>query len=249
MRSLLRRLWTALFVLVLSAGAWAAQPDPLLTAIDIQASYLGTDFSAEYTIVQKKTDQGESSTTLAVFRRDSEDKYVLVLLKPDADKGKGILRIGNNLWKYDPISRRFDVTSAKDRFQNSNARFSDFNASTLAKGYKIVEKSSEKLGKLETTVLTLDAQNDEVTFSRIKLWVTTADNLIRKREDYSLSGQLLRTTAIPSYTKIGTRSVPNTVVMLDQLSGERTLISIANPRFEKLGELIFSQAYLEKLRR
>jgi hypothetical protein len=101
---------------------------------------------------------------------------------------------------------------------------------------------------MDTTVLTLDGRNEEVTFPRIKLWVT-ADNLIRKREDYSLSGQLLRTTAIPSYTKIGTRSVPNNVVMLDQLSGERTLITIATPRFEKLGELIFSQAYLEKLRR
>jgi len=240
-----------LWVALLSLGfplAVSALPDATLTAIDVQASYLGIDFSAEYTIVQKKADQGESSTTVAVFRRDSEDKYVLVLLKPDADKGKGMLRIGNNLWKYDPLSRRFDVTSAKDRFQNSNARFSDFNASTLAKDYKIQGQSQETLGKMETTVLSLEAQNDEVTFPRIKLWVTD-DNLIRKREDFSLSGQLLRTTAIPTYTKMGTRSVPNKVVMLDQLSGERTLISIANPRFEKLGDLIFSQSYLERLQR
>lgn len=249
MNSRFRRFWAALILSVVPVLAFSAPLDPLLSAIDVQASYLGVDFSAEYTIVQKKPDQGETSTSLAVFRRDSEDKYVLVLLAPDADKGKGILRIGNNLWKYDPISRRFDVTSAKDRFQNSNARFSDFNASTLARDYRTVEKATEKLGKLDTTVLTLVAQNDEATFSRMKLWVTTADNLIRKREDYSLSGQLLRTTVIPAYTKIGTRAVPNTATMVDQLSGERTVISIANPRFEKLGELIFSQAYLEKLRR
>ncbi len=246
MKSRFRWLGAALFVLG-TAGAFGQQ-DALLAAIDVQASYLGVDFSGEYTIVQKKTDQGETSTTLAVFRRDSEDKYVLVFLKPEADKGKGILRIGNNLWKYDPISRRFDVSSAKDRLQNTNARFSDFNASTLEKDYKLVAKTSEKLGKLDTTVVTLDARNDEVTFPRIKLWVT-ADKLIRKREDFSLSGQLLRTTAIPAYTKIGVRSVPNNVIILDELSGERTLITVANPRFEKLGELIFSQAYLEKLRR
>ncbi len=231
--------------------------DKVLAAIDSQASYADTDFSAEYTVVQKKAGQGESSTTLAVYRRDEEDKYVLVLLKPEADKGKGVLRIGNSLWKYFPTSRRFEVTSAKDQLQNSNVRYSDFNASTLAKDYKVTQMVTEKLGKLDTTVLTIEALNDQVTFPRAKLWIT-ADSLIRKREDYSLSGQLLRTTAIPTYTKIGHWSVPNALIILDQLSGEtingafvndRTIVTIAKPQFEKLGDLTFSQAYLERLGR
>ena len=239
--------WSLSLVFLASGFAWG-ETDALLASIDRQESYFGTDFSAEYTILQKKADQGESSTTLAVFRRDSDDKFTLVILKPDADKGKGVLRIGNNLWKYDPVARRFDTSSAKDRFQNSNARFSDFNASTLAKDYSVTLKSAEKLGKLDTTLLSLQARNDEVTFPSSKIWVT-ADNLIRKREDYSLSGQLLRISLIPTYSKIGPRSVPNTVVMVDQLSGERTVIMVAKPNFDKLGELIFSQAYLEKLQR
>jgi hypothetical protein len=231
--------------------------DKILAAIDAQASYTDTDFAAEYTVVQKKAGQGESSTTLVVYRRDEEDKYVLVLLKPEADKGKGILRVGNSLWKYFPSTRRFEVTSAKDQLQNSNVRYSDFNASTLAKDYKVVTTTTEKLGKFDTTVITIEARNDQVTFPRAKLWIT-ADNLIRKREDYSLSGQLLRTTAIPTYTKIGHWSVPNGLVILDQLSGEtvngtfvsdRTVVTIAKPQFEKLGDLTFSQAYLERLGR
>lgn len=249
------RLFSILFLAALVSPLSAE--DNLLAAIDAQASYTDTDFSAEYTVVQKKAGQGESSTTLAVYRRDQEDKYVLVLLKPEADKGKGVLRIGNNLWKYFPTSRRFEVTSAKDQLQNSNVRYSDFNASTLAKDYKVLETSVEKLGRLDTTVITIEALNDRVTFPRAKLWIT-ADNLVRKREDYSLSGQLLRTTAIPTYTKIGHRSVPNALIILDQLSGEivsgtfvndRTLVTIANPQFDKLGDLTFSQAYLERLGR
>jgi hypothetical protein len=241
----------------LAAIAPLSAEDQILKDIDTQSSYVGTDFSAEYTVVQKKAGQGESSTSLAVYRRDEEDKYVLVLLKPEADKGKGVLRIGNSLWKYFPDSRRFEVTSAKDQLQNSNVRYSDFNASTLAKDYKIISKTSEKLGKFDTTVLTLDAVTNQVTFPKAKLWVT-ADNLIRKREDYSLSGQLLRTTAIPTYTKIGRWSVPNNLIILDQLSGEiingtfvndRTLVKIEKPQFDKLGDLTFSQAYLERLGR
>ena len=249
------RFYRLLAVLVLASPVCAE--DQILKDIDSQASYVGTDFSAEYTVVQKKAGQGESSTTLAVYRRDEEDKYVLVLLKPEADKGKGVLRISNSLWKYFPSSRRFEVTSAKDVFQNSNVRYSDFNASTLAKDYKVVANTSEKLGKFDTTVLTIEAVNDQVTFPKAKLWIT-ADNLIRKREDYSLSGQLLRTTAIPTYTKIGRWSVPNNLIILDQLAGEtvngtfvndRTLVKIDKPQFEKLGDLTFSQAYLERLGR
>jgi len=244
-------------VFALFAALPLAAEDQMLAAIDTQASYLGTDFSAEYTVVQKKAGQGESSTTLAVYRRDQDDKYVLVLMKPEADKGKGVLRIGNSLWKYFPESRRFEVTSAKDQFQNSNVRFSDFNASTLAKDYKVNQSSAEKLGKLDTTVLSLEALNDQVTFPLVKLWVT-ADNLVRKRADYSLSGQLLRTTYIPTYTKIGSRSVPNSLIILDELAGEtvsgkfvndRTVVTIADPQFSKLGDLTFSQAYLERLGR
>lgn len=243
-----RKVTGACALALLCLSPLTAAPDLRLSAIDAQATYAGTDFSAEYAVVQKRPNQGETTTTLAVFRRDSEDKYVLVFLKPEADKGKGILRIGGSLWKYDPVSRRFDVTSAKDKLQNSNARFSDFNASTLARDYNVVESHSESLGKLDTTVLTLEGANDSVTFPKVRLWITS-DNLIRKREDSSLSGQLLRTTALPTYTKIGSRSVPNNLVILDHLSGERTLITITKPQFEKLGDLTFSQAYLEKLLR
>lgn len=231
--------------------------DKLLTVIDAQASFVGTDFSAEYTVVQKRANQGDSLTGLVVYRRDAEDKYVLVLVKPEADKGKGVLRIGDSLWKYFPASRRFEVTTSKDQLQNSNVRFSDFNASTLAHDYKVVSTSKEKLGKFDTTVITIEALNDRVTFPRAKLWVTD-DNLIRKREDYSLSGQLLRTTAIPTYTKYGKWSVPNSLTILDQLAGatvngvfvnDRTVVTITKPQFEKLGDLTFSQAYLERLGR
>jgi len=60
----------SILVLAFVLSPLAAQ-DKLLAAIDAQASYADTDFSAEYTVVQKKAGQGESSTTLAVYRRES----------------------------------------------------------------------------------------------------------------------------------------------------------------------------------
>jgi outer membrane lipoprotein-sorting protein len=242
---------------VLSLSAQSAGSENILEEIDAQVSYLDQDFSAEYTVTQEKPGQGRSITRAAVFRRDREDKFVILILEPLVDKGKGYLKIGDTLWIYDPVSRRFNVTSAKNRFQNSNARNSDFTSSTLARDYHVVERSREPLGAYDTRVYELEALNDEVTFPFMKIWVDE-NNLVRKFEDYSLSRQLLRTVAIPTYQRVGERFVPVHIVMVDALQGrtvdgvfrnERTIIQVAKPTLGELPDLMFTQAYLERASR
>ena len=238
-------------------GSLFAQTDSkqILAKIDAQVSFLDSDFSTEIVMTTTKPGEGVTERTVALFRRDSEEKYVMLLLKPDTDKGKGYLKIGNNLWLYETVpTRRFTVTSAKDRFQNSNARNSDFTRSTLAEDYKIVSQAKEKLGPFDTTVLNLEAIHDDVTFAKTKLWVTS-DNLVRKKQDFSLSGQLLRTTAMPSYQEFKGRFIPKKVTIIDALLGktlngvfknEVTEYSMGKLSTDPLPSLIFTQSYLEK---
>jgi hypothetical protein len=248
-------------VVFLSPLAAEAVPDPLLASIDAKAAFRDSDFSAQYTIVQRKANQGTSTTVLTMYRRDAESKFLLVLLEPDADRGKGILQQGSLIRKYNPVDKRFDVTNGKEQLRNSNIRLSDFQPASFAKDYKIVARDSAKLGRgerqLETTVLTLEATNDGVTFPKVKLWVT-ADNLIRAREDYSLSGTLLRTMGITSFTIIGDHAVPSAFVIIDELRGadekgvyikERTAVTVASPTFKAIDNLTFSDAYLMGLSR
>jgi len=254
------RLAAALALLVaatLPAYAQTRDAGDILRVIDAQVSYPGQDFSAEYTVTQEKPGQGRSVTRAAVFRRDREDKFVILILEPLVDKGKGYLKIGDTLWIYDPVSRRFNVTSAKNRFQNSNARNSDFTSSTLARDYRIVGESREKLGVYDARVYELEALHEDVTFPFMKIWVDE-NNLVRKFEDYSLSRQLLRTVAIPTYQRVGERFVPVHVVMVDALQGrmvdgvfrnERTVIQVAKPTLGNLPDLMFTQAYLERASR
>ncbi len=235
-------------------SAQSRGPSEILKSIDAQVSFLDQDFAAEYTIIQEKPGQGSSVTKAAVFRRDRENKFLILILEPSADKGKGYLKIGDTLWIYDPVSRRFNVSSARNRFQNSNARNSDFTSSTLAKDYRINGESAEKLGVYDTKVYELEAVHNEVSFPFMKIWVDQ-DNLVRKFEDYSLSRQLLRTVAIPTYQRIGERFIPARIVIVDALQGrlvdgtfrnERTSITVAKPTLKALPDLIFTQAYLER---
>lgn len=226
----------------------------ILQTIDQQVDFDSGDFSAEYTITQEKPGQGSSTTRAAVFRRDRDDKFVILILDPVLDRGKGYLKIGNNLWLYDPLARRFTVTSARDRFQNSNAQTSDFFRIRLANDYRVVSRASERLGVYNTQVYELEATHNDVSFPRMKIWVDES-NLVRKSEDYSLSGQLIRTTAVPSYQRVGQTYVPVQMVIVDALQGrnidgrfvnERTTITVAKPSGSSIPDLVFTQAYLER---
>ena len=250
-----KKLFISGLLFFISVFIYAQADDDILLKIDALVSYPDKDFSAEYSILQNKPGQGASETKAVIFRRDSDDKYLILILEPLVDKGKGYLKIGNNLWLYDPVDRRFNITSAKDRFQNSNARNSDFTQSTLAQDYRVVNQTTGKLGAYNTRILELEALHDDVTYPKMKVWVDE-NNLVRKFEDYSLSGQLMRTTAIPKYRTLDERFVPVQIVIVDALAGrtingkfknERTIITVTKPSLSKLPDMVFTQAYLERV--
>jgi outer membrane lipoprotein-sorting protein len=227
----------------------------ILKKVDSLASYMDADFSAEYTIVQDKPGQSRSTTVAGVFRRDRIETYVIVILQPAVSRGQGYLKQGKTLYFYDPESRRFNTTSSSERFQNSNARNSDFTRSTLAEDYKITAGEDAVLGRFKCRVLTLEALTTEVTYPRMKIWVSE-DGLLRKSEDYSLSGQLLRTSAIPDYHRIGNRFVPKQMLFVETLRGatvdgkfanEKTQININRPSFETVADSTYSKTFLESV--
>jgi outer membrane lipoprotein-sorting protein len=258
MRKPLLFVFTAALLAVRAAcSLWAISDEELLKKVDNLASYYGVDFSAEYTIVQDKPGQSRSTTVAGVFRRDSDAMYTIIIIQPAINKGQGYLKQGDTLWFYDPESRRFNSTSSRGRFQNSNARNSDFTRSTLADDYRISSGAEEILGRFRCRVLTLEAVSREVTYPRMKVWVSE-DGLVRKTEDYSLSGQLMRTSAVPEYHNIGGRYVPKAILFVDALRGamvngvfvnEKTQISISRPSFAPVSGSIFSKTYLEKAAR
>ncbi len=227
----------------------------ILRRVDSLVSYEEYDFSAEYTLIDEKPGEGSSRTKMTIFRRDRNDTYTIIITEPRSDRGKGYLRRGENLWLYDPVPRRFTVVKARDRFQNTNARNSDFTQSTLAEDYRIVGHSKAQLGVYKTDVYELEAITDQVTYPKMKIWIDQ-DHLVRKYEDYSLAGRHMRTTAIPRYTRIRDRYVPVQIVIQDELRGreidgkfkhQRTLISVEKASFQELPDMVFTRAYIERV--
>lgn len=249
-------------VLLLAAPALFAQDEfsraesrEILEQVDELVSYGERDFSADYTVTRRRPGEGNSVTEMSLFRRDREDTYTIIITDPPAERGKGYLKRGSNLWLYDPADRRFTATSAEERFQNSNARNSDFTRSTLAQDYRIVSHEEAQLGDYETDLYELEAVTDEVTFPGMRIWIDEND-LVRKFEDYSASGKHMRTTAVPQYRRLDDRYVPVHIVIQDELRGreedgefqnERTVISVENASLKELPDMVFSRTYLERV--
>ena len=106
-------------------------------------------------------------------------------------------------------------------------------------------------------MLDLEAISNDMTYPRMRIWISQ-DGLVRKTEDSSLSGQLLRTSLFTDYWRIGNRFVPRQVVFIETLRGaiingrfvnETTQINVNNPSFNRLADATFSKAFLERFSR
>lgn len=232
--------------------------ESLLQRAENNTSFEGTDFKGDYCVVQEKPGEGKKITEAIMYRRDSNEKWTILITGPVKEKGKGYLQFDGNIWFYDPADNCFTFTSAKDKFQGTNANNSDFAPQHYSRDYSIRSAEEVKLGKMDCVLFTLDAKVESVDYPILKVWVTKDDGLVRKKEDYSLSGQKLRTTAIPSYQTVksvsGNYQVPVNMLIVDNLKGkkidgkifnERTQITITNVVFEKVNDVVYTKPYLE----
>lgn len=243
---------TSLLALAATAGA-QDKPDfkALLERYDQMLNFDAYDQSARVTIVQRKPGESDNVMQAQYFRRDSQKKTLILILKPEANKGQGLLMIGDDVTIfYDPESRKFSTVAKSGSFQDTNAKNSDFEAPNFSKKYDIADARREALVKKDTWVLTLKAKTNDVTYPMIKLWLEVGSNLCLKMENYSLSERLMSTTLYGRYVEIKGKYIPQIWRFEDNLKkGEITVVSLESPSLEKLPDSVFTKAYLEQVNR
>jgi outer membrane lipoprotein-sorting protein len=238
----------ALFALPLMASAEVPDMAKVLQRIDEMSNFEGGDFSSEITVVTSKPGEENEVIVARYFRRDKAKQMVLVILKPDVQKGQAYLALGDDIWFYDPESRKFAFSSFKDRFSDSGAQNSDFSSSQLHEDYDVESAEAGKLGKNEVWVAVLKAKDKTVAVPKRKLWIQKESNLVLKEEQYSLSDRLLRTLYIPNYQKVSSSFVPAMMLEVDNVKiGEKAQITFKDPSVSKLPDNVFTKAYLERV--
>lgn len=227
-----------------------AEPDfqQILKEIDDLGNFDGSDFSCVYTIVSEKPGEEKSVTQARLFRRDLNDQFVLLILQPQVQRGQGYLKVDENVWFYDPESRKFEKSTLRENVQDSDAQNSDFNRNSLQDDYQVEDWEESKLGKFPVYVLDLRAKRNDVPYDRIKIWVRKDINIVLKEEDYSVSNRLMRTTIYPKYQIVDGKYLPLSALIVDELNeGERTQYTIKDPTTSPIPDFVFTTAYLERV--
>jgi len=257
MRVALRGLLGAVLAAAIAAAgvtgaAFAQEPDiqAILEAIDQQSNFTDTDFQSVATIIVQDPEKGTEKYVVTQFRRDREGKFLLLIQEPAVQRGQGYLMDEENLWFYDPESRKFSHTSLKESFEGTDARNSDFAASRLAEDYRPVGYESGVLAGFQVHIIDLEAVHSEVTDPYLRIWVEKENNLLLKVESYSLTKRLMRTAYFSNYEKRGSYVVATTMLFVDELvAGSRTLVTLSDISFEALPDSVFTKAFVERANR
>lgn len=226
----------------------AAQGTRILQEIDRLSSFEGLDFSAVYTIVAQKPNEPQEVTQARLFRRDSRDQFLILILQPSTRRGQGYLQVEDNVLFYDPESRKFERSSLRQSIQGSDAQNDDLNQSSLADDYNVVGVTEGVLSNIPVYILDLKAKRSDVTYDGLKLWVRRDVSIILKQEEYSVNGRLLRTVLAPRYANLEGRYIPTQMLIVDEVNvGQRTQLTVTNPSVDPLPDAVFQRSYLERV--
>jgi outer membrane lipoprotein-sorting protein len=211
------------------------------------------DYKALCYLELKEKDKNDLIYQLVVYRRDENDKLMMLFIKPKAEAGKGYLRIDKNLFMYDPATGKWDRRTERERIGGTDSRRADYDESRLAEEYVPVYVKEGKLGKFKVHQLKLTAKKDaDVAYPVMRLWVDQATGNILKSQEFALSGKLMRTSYYPKWEKMHSPSkgadvyFPREIRIYDEIEkGNRTTIVIQKVDLRSLPANIFTKAWLE----
>jgi len=250
--ALLIGLWTLLVPARASAELSKAQMVDILKVVDDHQRNQG-DWRSNVYIEQKEKDKVAVVYDALVFRRSADQKFMIIFTKPKASQGQGYLRVDKNLWFYDPTVGKWERRTERERIGGTNSRRSDFDESRLADEYDPDDGGEEKLGAYTAQKMTLKGKPGlDLAFPVIKLWVDKETKNVLKRQEFALSGKLLRTSYYPKWKKIFSESrgrdiwYPQEIRFYDEVEkANSTLILVKSVDLRPLEANLFTKAWLE----
>lgn len=237
--------------LVAPSALDAAEVQALLVEIDGRQRAPG-DYRALALIEQRRGGESDAVFQSAIYRRNEDDRFMLLFLRPKAEAGKGYLRAEKNMFMYDPTVGKWERRTERERLMGTDTRRADLDEWRLSEDFDGKYVAEEKLGRFAVHRIELTAREGaRVPYPKMEIWVDVASRNVLKRRDYALSGRLLRTAYYPKWRVVTAPSgqevaYPEQMRILDEVEeGNRTTVVITQLDLRDLDPNIFTKAWLE----
>lgn len=229
-----------------------AETDALIRTVDDRQRNSG-DFAALCYMESKEKDKTDVVYELVYYRRSEGQRLLILFTKPKSEAGKGYLRLEKNLWLYDPATGKWERRTERERIGGTDSRREDFDEPRLAEEYRATFEASEKLGAYTAHKVKLEARDGvDVAYPLVRLWIDAASANVLKRQEFALSGRLMRTALYPRWKKVYSESkkadvwYPEQIHVYDEIEkANSTMVIIKQVDLRPLQPNMFTKAWLE----
>ncbi|MCF7794491.1 MAG: outer membrane lipoprotein-sorting protein [Candidatus Cloacimonetes bacterium] len=183
---------------------------------------------------------------------EGEERSFSEYLFPPKDAGTKMLKLGDDLWIFEPEADRTIQISGhmlRQSMMGSDLSYEDMMEETeLLKLYDANVIGEEEFNESDCWILELTAKINDVAYQTRKIWVDKEKYLALKEERFGKSGTLLKTTEIKEVFKVDGRWYPKRIIIKDALKeGKGTEIIFDEIKFDvKIPAIKFSKASLRK---
>lgn len=236
--------------LIFLCGGFSATTDPL--AIIDQVDKNTVTVSARYTAKLLISVAGVVREKEFIGYARGKDRGYLEFTAPARDKGTRFLKLEDGMWIYLPAVEK--ATKIAGHMLRQSMMGSDFSYDDLMENKKLKESYEIQLTGSDTVfgkecyVLDLNANTEDVAYTRRKLWVDKETFIPRKVELYAKSGRLLKEIDITDFQRIGDRNYPTRIKMINKLrQSTYSEMVLSDIRLDaEIPEKIFAKSYLER---
>ncbi|MFP4662598.1 MAG: outer membrane lipoprotein-sorting protein [Halanaerobiales bacterium] len=245
-----------LLLMLTASTAASALPEvsTILESMD-EKMQLDSDGTARVEITQQKAGEGVKVYKSIYYVRDEDDSFLIIMTEPEAERGNGYLRVGDNFWLYKRNTRTFQHINRDESIAGSDASGEDFENRNYTDTYTAVLDgdgneviTEEKLGDVPVYRIELEATTDDISYPKEVLWVGKENYLPMKSQSYSLNETLMQTAYYLKYSKIEGKYLCVKSMYIDEFDiGNKTLVEITDISVKEIDDHVFTKAYLESL--
>jgi outer membrane lipoprotein-sorting protein len=187
----------------------------------------------------------EAETWRLRVHGQGKDKSLVEFLSPATEKGKYLLMLRDGMWAYVPDANKPIRISPLQRLMgeasNGDVARTNYSADYVVGSIAEVEEDGKP-----ARVLDLKAKDSDLSYSRVRLWVSP-DDIPLRAEYYVGSGKLLKRLFFRELGMLyGSRMVTKVEIIDVVRPDRRTVMSYSNLDARPLPEKMFQPGYLGK---
>lgn len=241
-------LMIALLSLLSHLTAQSPNADDILRAVDKNMTTNSAKMQTRMIVHARRA----SRTLELISYSEGTEKSFSEYLSPPREKGTKMLKLGDDLWIFDPNTDRSIQISGnmlKQSVMGSDLSYEDMMEETqLLDSYNAEIKGTIKHEGRDCWIMELSAKNDNVSYHKRKAYIDKERNVALYEEWYAKSGKLLKTVKASDVKRISGRWYPTHFVFKDELKqGKGTEYIIDKIEIDiSLPAHIFSKSMLKK---